>query len=74
MPFDSVSLLGESKKFKRLDRAVQLVQSADILRIPEKYKKYSYAKISQLLEAGQFCRYVGGTTGLQNKRRKVLNK
>jgi len=29
MPFDSFSLLGESKKFKRLDRAVQLVQSSD---------------------------------------------
>jgi hypothetical protein len=33
--------------------------STDILRIPEKYQKYRYAKISQLIEAGQFCRYVG---------------
>jgi hypothetical protein len=28
------------------------------MRIPEKYQKYS-AKISQLPEAIQFCRYVG---------------
>jgi hypothetical protein len=32
---------------------------ACILRIPEKHQKYRYPKISQLLEAGQFCRYVG---------------
>jgi hypothetical protein len=25
----------------------------------EKYRKYGYVKISQLLEADQFCRYVG---------------
>jgi hypothetical protein len=29
------------------------------LRIPEKYQKYRYAKISQHFEAGQFYRYVG---------------
>jgi hypothetical protein len=37
----------------------QLSKGGDTLRIPEKYQKYRYAKISQLLEAGQFCRYVG---------------
>ena len=34
-------------------------ESGDILRIPEKQRKCRYAKISQILEAGQFCRYVG---------------
>jgi hypothetical protein len=33
------------------------------MRIPEKYRKCRYAKISQLLEAGQFCRYVGSKDG-----------
>jgi len=36
----------------------QISADRDILRIPEKYQKYRYAKISQLLETGQFCRYV----------------
>ena len=34
-----------------------------ILRIPEKYQNYRYARISQLLKAGQFCRYVGDING-----------
>jgi hypothetical protein len=35
------------------------LSNTDTLRIPEKYRKCRYAKISQLLEAGQFCRFVG---------------
>jgi hypothetical protein len=38
---------------------IRILETGDLLRIPEKYQKYRYAKISQLLEAGQFCRYVG---------------
>jgi hypothetical protein len=38
----------------------------DLLRIPEKYRKYRYANISQLLEAGQFCRYVGVIKGFKS--------
>jgi len=30
-----------------------------ILRVSQLYQNCIYAKISQLLEAGQFCRYVG---------------
>jgi hypothetical protein len=41
---------------------------ACILRIPEKYQKYRYAKISQLLWAGQFCRYVGDINGFKTAR------
>ena len=35
-------------------------KNADILRETQLSQFYRYAKISQLLEAGQFCRYVGG--------------
>ena len=34
-------------------------ESGDILRIHALWQFYIYAKISQLLEASQFCRYVG---------------
>ncbi|MDH3723970.1 MAG: hypothetical protein OER74_20920, partial [Desulfobacteraceae bacterium] len=37
--------------------------STDILRETQVSQFYRYAKISQLLEAGQFCRYVGVITG-----------
>jgi hypothetical protein len=43
---------------------MRFFEPGDILRIPEKHQKYRYAKISQLLEAGQFCRYVGDNTTL----------
>jgi hypothetical protein len=42
------------------------------LRIPEKYQKYRYAKISQLLDAGQFCRYVGGIQGFGTLKKPSL--
>ena len=35
-------------------------ETGDILRETQISQFYRYAKISQILEAGQFCRYVGG--------------
>jgi hypothetical protein len=48
-------------------------ESGDILRIPEKYQKYRYTKISQFLEAGQFCRYVGAIKGFRISNKSVLH-
>jgi hypothetical protein len=47
--------------------------STDILRIPEKCRKCRYAKISQFLEAGQFCRYVGGIAGFSTGNTMVFH-
>jgi len=42
------------------------------LRIPEKCQKYRYTKISQLLKAGQFCRYVGEIKGYKIVKELVI--
>jgi len=42
------------------------------MRIHEICQNCRYAKISQLLEAGQFCRYVGDTSGFEPDRNPVL--
>ena len=48
--------------------------SKDILRETQISQFYRYAKISQLLEAGQFCRYVGDTAGFSNAKMVVKFK
>jgi hypothetical protein len=50
-----------------------LASTCDLLRIPEKCQNYRYAEISQLLEAGQFCRYVGDSTGFNTAFKPVIN-
>jgi hypothetical protein len=42
-------------------------ESTDILRVSKLCPKYRYAKISQLLEAGQFYRYVGVITTFERQ-------
>ena len=47
-------------------------QSTDILRETQISQFCRYAKISQPLEAGQFCRYVGDTTGFSFAKMVVI--
>jgi hypothetical protein len=49
----------------KISQKTKYHETTDILRIPEKYQKYRYAKISQLLETGQFCRYVGSISNFE---------
>jgi hypothetical protein len=60
-----VSKLFNFEKSAVTCRKIKYQQSTDTLRIPEKYRKCRYAKISQLLKAGQFCRYVGDIKSLE---------
>jgi hypothetical protein len=46
---------------------MRIVETGDILRETQVSQFYRYAKISQLLEAGQFCRYVGDITLLETR-------
>jgi hypothetical protein len=34
---------------------------------------YRYAQISQLLKAGQFCRYVGDTSGFRTAKKLLIS-
>ena len=52
---------------------MMILETGDILRETQISQFYRYAKISELQEAGQFCRYVGDISGFKTDRKPVVN-